>query len=67
VITQLATYAFTDGEMELRTLHPGVSLAEVKANLGWEPRVADRLEETPPPSDEELRLLRELDPGRAYL
>ena len=67
VITQLATYGFADGEMELRTLHPGVTLEDVKANLGWEPRVAGRLEETPPPSDEELRLLRELDPGRAYL
>jgi glutaconate CoA-transferase subunit B len=49
--------------MTLRTLHPGVTLDEVRANMGWEPRIASDVRETPPPSDEELRLLREeLDP-----
>ena len=66
VITQLATYGFTDGEMELRTLHPGVRLEDVRANLGWEPRVTERLEATPPPSAEELRLLRELENGDSH-
>jgi glutaconate CoA-transferase subunit B len=59
VITQLATYGFADGEMELRTLHPGVTLEKVRENLGWEPRVAANLEETAAPSPDELRLLRE--------
>jgi len=68
VITQLATFAFADGEMELATLHPGVSLEEVRSNLGWEPRCAVELGTTPPPTAEELRLLREeLDPQRLYL
>ena len=50
--------------MTLRTLHPGVTLDDVRANMGWEPRVADELGETPPPTDEELRLIREeLDPA----
>ena len=32
--------------------------------MGWEVRVADRLAETPPPTTEELRLIREeLDPA----
>ena len=37
------------------------------ANMAWEPRVAPDLAETPPPTADELRLLREeLDPGRIY-
>jgi glutaconate CoA-transferase, subunit B len=66
VVTDLGTYGFdeTSGEMTLRTLHPGVSLEDVRANMGWEPRVADDLGETPPPSPEEVRIIRtELDPA----
>ncbi len=66
VVTDLGTYGFDEatGEMTLRTLHPGVSLEDVRANMGWEPRVAGDLGETPPPSTEELRIIRtELDPA----
>ena len=69
VVTDLATYGFDEGtgEMTLTTLHPGVSLEDVRANMGWEPRVADDLVETPAPTDDELRLLREeLDPEAIY-
>jgi glutaconate CoA-transferase subunit B len=69
VVTDLATYGFDEGsgEMLLRTLHPGVTLDDVRANMGWEPRIADDLDETPAPTDEELRLIREeLDPGGVY-
>ena len=65
VVTDLGTYRFDDatGEMTLATLHPGVTLEEVRSNMAWEPRVADDLGETPPPTEEELRLIREeLDP-----
>jgi glutaconate CoA-transferase, subunit B len=69
VVTDLGTYVFDEatGEMTLVTLHPGVTLEDVRANMGWEPRVAPDLGETPPPSLEELRLIREeLDPGGVY-
>jgi glutaconate CoA-transferase subunit B len=69
VITDLGTYGFDEatGEMTLETVHPGVSLEDVRAAMGWEPRVAEHLGETPPPTSEELRLIREeLDPGGAY-
>ena len=69
VVTDLGTYVFDSatGEMTLTTLHPGVTLEEVRANMGWEPKVSDDLGETPPPTQEELRLIREeLDPGGAY-
>jgi len=69
VVTDLGTYGFdeTTGEMTLRTTHPGVTLEDVRANMGWEPRVADDLGETPAPTAEELRLIREeLDPQGIY-
>jgi glutaconate CoA-transferase subunit B len=69
VVTDLGTYTFdaATGEMTLVTVHPGVTLDDVRANMGWEPRVADELGETPPPTPEELRLIREeLDPLGVY-
>ncbi|MEX2275706.1 MAG: CoA-transferase [Actinomycetota bacterium] len=69
VVTNLATYGFdeTTGEMTLLTLHPGVPLEQVREQMGWEPKVADDLGETPPPTTEELRLIREeLDPAGVY-
>jgi glutaconate CoA-transferase subunit B len=69
VVTDLGTYGFDDatGEMTLLTMHPGVTLADVRASMGWEVRVADDVGETQPPSGDELRLIREeLDPGGVY-
>jgi glutaconate CoA-transferase subunit B len=65
VVTDLAEYGFDGitGEMTLARLHPGVTLDEVRENMGWEPTVAPDLAETAPPTAEELRLIREeLDP-----
>jgi glutaconate CoA-transferase, subunit B len=68
VVTQLACYGFAEGEMVLESLHPGVTLEQVQATLGWEVKRSATLDETRPPSVEELRLLREeLDPTRLYL
>jgi glutaconate CoA-transferase, subunit B len=69
VVTDLGTYVFEkdSGEMMLTTLHPGVTVEDVRANMGWEPKVSPDLGETPPPTEDELRLIREeLDPGGAY-
>ena len=56
------------GEMILTRLYPGVTVDEVKANVGWPLRVREQLEQVSPPSAEELRLLRDvLDPKRLYL
>jgi glutaconate CoA-transferase subunit B len=49
--------------MRLDALHPGATLDQVRATVGWEPRIATNLATTPAPSDDELRLIRdELDP-----
>jgi glutaconate CoA-transferase, subunit B len=69
VVTDLGTYVFDEltGEMTLATLHPGVTLADVRAGMGWEPAVAADLGETQAPTSEELRLIREeLDPAGVY-
>jgi glutaconate CoA-transferase subunit B len=64
VITTLGVLRFEgqSKEMYLHSVHPGIAVAEVKAATGWDLRVADSLHATPPPTDEELRLLRQFDP-----
>jgi glutaconate CoA-transferase subunit B len=68
VVTDLGIWHFdTSGEMRLDSLHPGATLDQVRQTIGWEPRITDDLATTPPPTDEELRLIRiELDPEGAY-
>lgn len=67
LVTQLGQYRFEEGEMTLTHLHPGVTVEEVRAETGWDLRVADDLGETDPPTDEELRVLRhDLDPTGIY-
>jgi glutaconate CoA-transferase subunit B len=68
VVTDLAIYHFDDdGEMRLDSLHPGATLEQVRASMGWEVRVRDDLADTLPPTSQELRLIREdLDPAGDY-
>jgi glutaconate CoA-transferase subunit B len=70
VVTDLGMYGFdpAHGTMELRSLHPGVTVDEAQQNTGWTLARAANLDTTPPPTEEELRLLREeLDPKGRYL
>ncbi len=68
VVTDLGVWRFDQtGEMRLDSLHPAATLDDVRATIGWAPKVAIDLAVTPPPTPEELRLIREeLDPGGAY-
>jgi glutaconate CoA-transferase subunit B len=55
------------GEMRLDSLHPGATVERVRETIGWDVKVADDLAATPPPTAEELRLVREeLDPEGVY-
>jgi glutaconate CoA-transferase subunit B len=47
-------------ELTLTEIHPGVTVDEARAACGWDLRVADDVGESDAPSDEELRVLREL-------
>lgn len=58
VVTDLGRYAVRDGELTLTSLHPGRTLDDVRAAIGWDVRVAADLATTEPPTPEELRLLR---------
>jgi glutaconate CoA-transferase subunit B len=69
VVTDKAILSFDGetGEMVLTSVHPGVSVAEVQAEVSWPLQVADPLGVTKPPTGEELRLIREeLDKVGAY-
>jgi len=63
IITTLGILRFsTDGEAFLDSVHPGVRVEDVLGNTGWTLCVADQLAETAPPSEQELAVMRELDP-----
>jgi len=47
-------------EFTVVSMHPGVTREQVQETCGWKVRFADGVEETPPPSELELRTLREL-------
>ncbi len=56
------------GELQLNAIHPGMTLDDVRASMGWEPGMGEGpLVRTVPPAAEELRLIREeLDPAGVY-
>lgn len=67
VVTDLAVLGYHEQtkRMEVISLHPGVTLEQVRANTGFELGVREPLEETPPPTAEELAILRDqIDPHR---
>jgi glutaconate CoA-transferase subunit B len=47
-------------ELTMTQLHPGVTAEQAREQTGWPLRVSEDVEETKPPSDDELRELREL-------
>ena len=47
-------------ELTLPAVHPGVDVDDVRAATGWDLRVAEELITTTPPSDTELRTMRDL-------
>jgi acyl CoA:acetate/3-ketoacid CoA transferase beta subunit len=64
VVTQLGVYGFDekDKRMTLLSVHPGVSIKDVQENSSFSIKIPERVEVTPEPTDEELRMLRSLDP-----
>ncbi len=63
LLSDLGQFDWEDGSMRLIQLHPGVTFERVRAKTGFKLLVAPDVGETPPPSAEALRLLREvIDP-----
>lgn len=69
VVTNLGILApNAAGELILSALHPGCTIEQVQENTGWELKISQNLEQTEPPQQEELRILRqELDPQGIYI
>src|SRR5215470_12689494 len=70
VITDLAVLGYDPQtlRMQVRSLHPGATLEQVRAATGFELGAADPLGTTRAPSEEELTILRtEVDPHRYLL
>lgn len=47
-------------EFMVTSLHPGVTRKMIEDTCGWKARFADKVEETPPPTERELETLRAL-------
>ena len=63
LVTDLGQFDYAAGRMRLTSLHAGATLAQVRQKTGCEFDVAPDCGQTPPPSAEEVRLLREaIDP-----
>lgn len=68
VVTELAVFDFDDQEHRMRVtaLNPGVTREQVQDNTGFKLSFSEQLGITEPPTDQELRVLRELDPDKFY-
>jgi glutaconate CoA-transferase subunit B len=64
VITDLCVMDFNgpDHAMRLVSLHPGISVEQVQENTGWEVHVDGDVPTTAEPTEEQLAIIRELDP-----
>jgi glutaconate CoA-transferase subunit B len=69
VVTTLGVFGFEpqNKRMRVEALHPGVTLDGVRAQTGFELLTAPDVGITEPPTDDELAMLRALDPERRFL
>jgi len=70
VVTTLAVLGYDEDtkRMKLLATQPGVSVEEVLENTGFELLLPERIEQSQPPTEEELRILRdEVDHDRLYI
>jgi glutaconate CoA-transferase subunit B len=62
-ITNLGEFDFANGVLRLTTFHAGQSIEKVQAKTGFQLEIAPNAHETEPPTQEEVRMLREeIDP-----
>lgn len=70
VITDKAIFSFHPDtkKMMLVSIHPGTTLEDVLGTMGFSPVVPEQLPYTEPPTQEQVRLIREvIDPQRMYM
>jgi glutaconate CoA-transferase subunit B len=64
IFTDLALMEYdpTQKRVKLRALQPGVTVQQLLDNLGFKPIIPEKVEEIAPPTEEELKVIREIDP-----
>lgn len=70
IVTDLAVMGFDDQTkaMMIESLHPGVEVEKVQSETGFQLIVPKKVERTEPPTEKELRILREeVDPLRLVI
>jgi glutaconate CoA-transferase subunit B len=69
VVSTMGVYLFDDKtkEMYLEEYYPGQSIEKIKANCAWDLKISPTVKETTPPTADEVKILRGLDPTGFYL
>jgi glutaconate CoA-transferase subunit B len=69
VVSTMGVYRFdeTTKEMYLSEYFPGQSIEKIKANCAWDLKVSPNVVETTPPTEDEVKILRGIDPTGFYL
>ncbi len=64
VITDKCIFRFDPltKEMYLDELFPGITVDEVRENVGWDMKVGSRLKQITPPTEEEIKIMHKIDP-----
>jgi acyl CoA:acetate/3-ketoacid CoA transferase beta subunit len=64
VISQLGVYGFDDKSkrMQLLSIHPGITIDQIKENSGFEIIIPKKILVTTPPLQKELTILKTIDP-----
>lgn len=63
LVSDLGVFDYANGRMRLRSYHRGITIEKIQQKTGFPLSIAPDVQETPPPTVEEVRLLREvIDP-----
>ncbi len=64
LVTTLGVFRFDieTCEATLESWHQGSSIEDIRSETGWDLRVAEHAHATPPPTEDELAIIREYDP-----
>ena len=69
VVTTLGVFGFEPEtrRMRVEAMHPGVTVEQVRDDTGFDARRGRAVAVAEPPGDDELSMLRALDPERRFL
>lgn len=64
ILTDLCVLDFSgpNFQIAIKSLHPGVTVEQVVENTGFELHIPDNIPTTPAPTEEQLEIIRQLDP-----